>query len=149
MNSENDAGARLDEIPNLAAKLDHLFRTVPRSAEDRSLHTSTSVAEALQKRGIDVTDNHIRALRSGRRSNPSFILLAGIADLFGVPLAYFADDAAAKEIQESLAVVNAMKDVGVRRLLTRAHGVSEESLGSVMALLDQIRKIEGIDTEGS
>ncbi|MDP9904750.1 XRE family transcriptional regulator [Arthrobacter bambusae] len=148
MNPENDPGQhRTDELPHLAERLDQLFRTVPKSLEDRTFHTSQSVAEALQEQGIVVTANHIRALRSGRRRNPSFVLLAGLAELFHVPLSYFADDKAASEIQESLEVITAMRDAGVKRLLTRAHGVSQEGLGSVLAVLDQIRKIEGIDKD--
>lgn len=134
-----------DDLPGLADRLDLLFRTVPRRGEGSRLHTSTSVVEELELQGISVTPNHIRALRTGRRRNPSFRLLAGLAEIFQVPLDYFVDDAVSAEIQTSLNTVVAMRDAGVQQLMMRAHGVSAESLGPVLALLDQIRRIEGLD----
>ncbi len=134
-----------DELPDLAERLDLLFRTVPRTAGSQRYHSSGSAADALQKQGITVTPNHIRALRTGRRRNPSFRLLVGLAELFHVPLDYFVDDSAARDIQESLRALVAMRDTGVQQLMMRAHGVSSESLGPVLALLDQIRRIEGLD----
>lgn len=134
-----------DDLPGLAERLDLLFRTVPRRGGSSQLHTSTSVVEELEQQGISVTPNHIRALRTGRRRNPSFRLLAGLAEIFQVPLDYFVDDAISAEIQASLKTVVAMRDTGVQQLMMRAHGVSAESLGPVLALLDQIRRIEGLD----
>lgn len=134
-----------DDLPKLAERLDLLFRTVPRDDGGSELHSSASLAEALQEQGITVTANHIRALRNGRRRNPSFRLLAGLAQAFRVPLDYFVDDSASAEIQESLHALVAMRDTGVQKIMMRAHGVSNESLEPVLALLDQIRRIEGLD----
>lgn len=129
----------------MAERLDLLFRTVPRRDDSSQFHTSTSVAGELKKHGIDVTPTHIRALRTGRRNNPSFRLLAGLADLFQVPIDYFVDDTVSKEIQDSLETLVAIRDTEVQQVMLRAHGVSSESLDSVMNLLDQIRRIEGLD----
>jgi transcriptional regulator with XRE-family HTH domain len=134
-----------DDLPHLAERLDLLFRTVSRSEDDPRLHTSSSVVEALREQGIVVTSNHIRALRSGARRNPSFRLLAGLASVFHVPLDYFANDDVAAEIQESIRAVAAMRDAQVQQILKRSHGVSPQSLSSVLALLDQIRAIEGLE----
>lgn len=133
------------ELEHLAERLDVLFRTVPREDDPKQLHTSSSVAEHLKAKGIDVTANHIRALRSGRRSNPSFRLLVGLAELFRVPIDYFVNDSVAGEIQESLDALVAMRGTTVQKIMLRAHGVSPESLDSVLNLLDQIRRIEGLD----
>ena len=134
-----------DDLPHLAQRLDSLFRTVTRSDDPTQLHSSASAAAALQEQGITVTSNHIRALRTGRRSNPSFRLLAALAELFHVPLAYFSDDEVAREIDESLDALSAIRDTGVEQIMLRAHGVSSESLSSVLTMLDQIRRIEGLD----
>lgn len=134
-----------ENVPHLAERLDTLFQTVPQADNPTKLHSSASVAEALGEQGISVTPNHIRALRSGRRDNPSFRLLMGLAELFRVPLDYFVDESAAEEIRESLDALVAMRDTGVEQVMLRAHGVSSESLGSVLTLLDQIRRIEGLD----
>lgn len=134
-----------EDVPHLAERLDLLFRTVPRTPDSAKLHTSTSVVEALAEQGISVTPNHIRALRTGRRSNPSFRLLAGLADIFRVPLDYFVNDTVAGELHDSLEALAVIRDTGVQQIMLRAHGVSSESLDSVLALLDQIRRIEGLD----
>src|SRR5699024_2039767 len=130
---------------DLAERLDLLFRTVPLTPDSAKLHTSTSVVEALAEQGISVTPNHIRALRTGRRNNPSFRLLAGLADIFRVPLDYFVNDTVAGELHDSLEALAVIRDTGVQQIMLRAHGVSSESLDSVLALLDQIRRIEGLD----
>lgn len=134
-----------EDVPHLAERLDLLFRTVPRTPDSAKLHTSASVVEALAEQGISVTPNHIRALRTGRRSNPSFRLLAGLADIFRVPLDYFVNDTVAGELHDSLEALAVIRDTGVQQIMLRAHGVSSESLDSVLALLDQIRRIEGLD----
>lgn len=136
-----------DDLPRLAERLDLLFRTVPRDDGGSQLHTSASIVEALQQLNISVTPNHIRALRNGRRRNPSFRLLAGLAEVFRVPLDYFVDDSVADEIQDSLQALVAMRDAGVQQFMMRAHGVSTESMGPVLALLDQIRRMEGLDKD--
>lgn len=140
--SDSEADARL-----LAERLDVLFKTVPQDGSPGQLHTAASVAEALNAQGIEVTATHIRALRSGRRSNPSFRLLVGLAELFHVPIDYFVDDEASKEIQESLQALMAIRGTAVQQIMMRAHGVSPQSLDSVLNLLDQIRRIEGLDSD--
>src|SRR5699024_9960506 len=82
-------------VAHLAGRLALLSRAVPLTADSATLHTSTSVVDALAEQGISVTPNHIRALRTGRRNNPSFRLLAGLADIFRVPLDYFVNDTVA------------------------------------------------------
>lgn len=144
--STQSDGPRPDDMQHLPERLDVLFRNVPRSSDTTELHTSITIADALQQQGITVTPNHIRALRTGRRRNPSFRLLAGLAEIFHVPLDYFVDDSTAAEVQESLHALVAMRDSGVQQIMMRAHGVSPDSLDTVLALLDQIRRIEGLDT---
>lgn len=146
MSNDPQSGAsHQDDLPDLAERLDLLFRTVPRGDGNSQLHSSASVAEELERKNISVTPNHIRALRTGRRRNPSFRLLAGLAEIFRVPLDYFVDDSVSAEIEESLQALVAMRDSGVQQLMMRAHGVSTESLSPVLALLDQIRRMEGLD----
>lgn len=146
-NDQHSDVSQPDDLPDLAERLDLLFRTVPRTDASSQLHSSASVAEELERRNISVTPNHIRALRTGRRRNPSFRLLAGLAEIFRVPLDYFVDDSVSAEIEESLQALVSMRDTGVQQLMMRAHGVSAESLNPVLALLDQIRRMEGLDKD--
>ena len=132
-------------LPGLAEKLNHLFATVPRSADSTRLHSNDSAAEALQESGIRVTGTHLSHLRAGRRGNPSARLLAGIAQLFGVPIAYFFDEDLEGEVNQQLATLVAMRDARVKNLMMRAQGVSAESLGQIEGILDQIRRLEGLE----
>lgn len=81
-----------DGMPGLASKLNFLFATVPRAAHLSQLHTNETAAAALDAFGVRVTKTHLSHLRAGRRDNPSARLLAGLAHLFGVPIAYFFDE---------------------------------------------------------
>ncbi|WP_460811268.1 hypothetical protein, partial [Microlunatus endophyticus] len=62
-----------------------------------------------------------------------------------VPLDYFANDAVAADVQESILALTALRDTRVKQLMTRSHGISQGGLSSILALLDQIRRIEGLD----
>lgn len=134
-----------DGIPGLADKLNYLFATVPRAVNTSQLHTNETAAMALEKYGIGVTKTHLSHLRAGRRDNPSAKLLAGLARLFGVPIAYFFDEEREREVNQQLATLVAMRDTRVKNLMTRAHGVSQESLGQIEGILDQIRRLEGLE----
>lgn len=140
-----DVTVDADGLPGLADKLNHLFAVVPRSSGSTRPHSNESAAEALQQAGIRVSGTHLSHLRAGRRDNPSARLLDGIAKLFGVPIAYFFDGDLEREVNAQLATLVAMRDTRVRHLMTRAQGVSPESLGQIEGILDQIRRLEGLE----
>jgi len=70
-------------VPDLAAKLNRLFETIPRPGG--GLYTNEAAAKALSTAGVTVSAQHMWYLRTGKRDNPSFRLLEGVARLFGVP----------------------------------------------------------------
>ncbi len=134
-------------MPGLADKLNHLFATVP--APTRSgLYSNDSAARALEERGVTVSGVHISHLRSGRRDNPSARLLAALADLFGVPIGYFFDTTMEDRINAELDALSALKDSRAKSLMMRSQGVSPESMEHLEAILERIRKIEGLDSNG-
>ena len=134
-------------MPGLADKLNHLFATVP--APTRSgLYSNDSAARALEERGVTVSGVHISHLRSGRRGNPSARLLAALAELFGVPIGYFFDTTLEDRINSELDALSALKDSRAKSLMLRAQGVSPESMEHLEAILERIRKIEGLDSNG-
>lgn len=145
LNGGGDLTGAVDGLPELADKLNHLFATVPRSVTSTRAHSNESAAEALEQYGIRVTKTHLSHLRAGRRDNPSARLLAGIAQLFGVPIAYFFDENLEREVNQQLATLVAMRDARVKNLMMRAQGVSSESLGQIEGILDQIRRLEGLE----
>lgn len=97
-------------IPGLADKLNHLFATVPRAGGSSQRHTNDSAAEALEECGIRVSGTHLSHLRAARRDNPSAKLISGLAQLFGVPIAYFFDEGLEHEVNQQLATLVAMRD---------------------------------------
>ena len=139
--SGNEAGRRGDAepgVPGLAPKLEHLFAAVPRP--DGGRYTNESAAQALGEAGIRVSSVHLSHLRSGRRNNPSARLLAGLAELFGVPIAYFFDAAIEEQVNDELSTLIALHDTRVKGLMLRAQGLNRQNFQKLERVLDQIRR---------
>lgn len=136
-------------IPHLADRLNHLFRTVPRQVGTRARHSNESVVRELDGYGVSVTPTHLSHLRSGRRDNPSARLLAGLARVFGVPYSYFFDAEVEKRVNEELEVLTAFRDPRVRELAVLASDVSAANLDHILLILGEVRRIEGIDSDGA
>lgn len=134
-------------IPDLAEKLDHLFTTV-HAPTRTGLYSNDSAAAALGERGISVTGTHISHLRTGRRDNPSARLLAGLAELFGVPIGYFFDPSTEDRVNSELGALDALRDSEVKSLMMRARGISPQSMENLKGILERIREIEGLDRRG-
>jgi transcriptional regulator with XRE-family HTH domain len=88
---------------------------------------------------------HLSHLRSGRRDNPSARLLAGIAELFGVPIGHFFDSTLEDRINAEPEALTALRNERTKSLMLRARGVSPESMEHLDAILDRLRLIEGLD----
>ena len=108
-------------IPGLAEKLNRLFLTVP-AVTRTGLYSNDSAAAALAERGVTVTGTHLSHLRTGRRDNPSARLLAGLADLFGLPIDYFFDPTMAEKVNAELEALSALRDSEARSLMLLAQG---------------------------
>lgn len=134
-------------IPGLADKLNHLFLTVVAPTRT-GLYSNDSAAAALGERGITVTGTHLSHLRTGRRDNPSARLLAGLAELFGVPIGYFFDPTVENKINSELGALSALRDSEARSLMLRAQGISPQSMEHLKGILERIREIEGLDERG-
>ncbi|MGW7042544.1 helix-turn-helix domain-containing protein [Streptomyces avermitilis] len=140
--SSGAAGA-LGPSPSLAERLDHLFKTDPRGP-----FTNDRVADALQEAGgPTASGTYLWQLRTGRRGNPTKNHLEALAKFFGVPVAYFFDDSIAEQVNTQLETLNRLKEAGVQSVALRAIGLSRESLDPVLALLDQVRRLEGLPPE--
>ena len=127
----------------LAEKLDRLFEVV--HPPDRGEHTHEEVAAALRERGgPTISATYIWQLRRGHRDNPTKRHLEALADFFGVPPAYFFDDAAAERVDAELQLLAAMRDASVRGVALRAFGLSAEGLGMVRDVIEYARKVEGL-----
>lgn len=133
----------------LAEKLDHLFRTIrPRDGDE---YTYEEVARALREQGgPTISATYVWQLRKGLRDNPTMRHLEALAAFFGVPEAYFIDDAVAGRVDAELELLVALRDAGVRALALRAFGLSPETLASLTQMVERVRKLEGlVDQQGA
>jgi transcriptional regulator with XRE-family HTH domain len=132
----------MDE-PVLAERLNDLFQT---SRPQGRSWTNDDVAAELKKAnpGLRVSGAYLSALRTGKRGRPSPELLTALAKFFGVAPAYFFDRDYADQATRQLAMLDELNKAGVRSIALRAVGLPSESLEAVRAVLDQIRKSQGL-----
>lgn len=128
---------------DLAAKVNHLFRTVrPRTGGEYSFE---EVAAAIRATGgPTISATYLWQLRKGQRDNPTKRHLEALAGFFGVPPAYFFDDAEAERIDAELALLDALRDTPVRQIALRASGLSTKSLETIAEMVDRVRELEGL-----
>lgn len=127
----------------LAHRLDDLFRL---SRPAGRQWTNNEVASEIRKANPDIKVGgaYLSALRGGTRKNPSPALLAGLAKFFGVSPAYFFDSDQADRVSQQLAALDEIRRAGVKSIALRAIGLPAESLDAMAAVLDQMRKLQGL-----
>lgn len=135
-------------LAHLAERLNFLYDYVPNP--DGGRYSNAEAATALQNNDVPTTATYISQLRSGARDNPSATIIAGLADLFGVPLTYFFDDQVASDTQNELATMVAMRDSRVRAVMARAVGVSDDDglNRAVQRALEAMRDEDEKETRG-
>ncbi|MEU3711087.1 helix-turn-helix domain-containing protein [Streptomyces catenulae] len=127
----------------LAERLNTLFRTSRPRGRNWS---NREVAEEVKRinPGLKVSGAYLSALRTGQRSNPSTGLLSALAQFFGVSPAYFVDPDHADRVDSQLAALNELSQAGVRDVALRVVGLPPESLAAITAVIDQVRKLQGL-----
>ncbi|WP_245694343.1 helix-turn-helix domain-containing protein [Streptomyces abyssalis] len=114
---------------------------------DRGPYTNQEVAALLRERGGPTLSHvYLWQLRTGRRDNPTRRHLEGLAEFFGVPVAYFFDEGTALKVSEELEIIRRIRDSGVQRVAARAAGLSPQSVEQVLATIEHIREKEGLDS---
>jgi transcriptional regulator with XRE-family HTH domain len=135
-------------IPNksprtLADKLNHLFATVHPAS--RGPYSNDEAATAIREQGgPTISGTYLWLLRKGQRDNPTLKHLEALAVFFGVPPAYFLDDAATAKVDAELDLLNAMRDAGVHTVALRMAGLSAKSLQSIVDVVERVRELEGL-----
>jgi len=133
-----------DNMPHpdalLARRLDHLFRTVHPAG--RKGYTPAEVATAInQAAGERVTSGtYLWQLRTGRRDNPTYKVILGLADFFGVSPTYFFEDHAVERGAVPPEVEAALRDGKVRDIALRTAGLSERSLQVISETISLARE---------
>lgn len=132
-----------DRPKSLAKKLDRLFSIVRPAGSGE--YSNEQVATAIRQRGgPTISATYLWLLRKGQRDNPTMKHLEALAGFFGVPVAYFFDDEAAKRVDAELDLLAAMRDASVRQVALRAQGLSTDSLRAITEMIDVARKLEGL-----
>lgn len=121
----------------ISARLNHLFGIVhPRG---RGPYTDKEVAESVVDRGGDISASTIKDLRSGTVDDRSSTQLRDLADFFGVPVQFFFDEAVASKVSDDLALLNAFKEAGARKVALRAvAALDEEALTALVPVIEHL-----------
>ncbi len=126
----------------LAEKIDRLFKAVhPAEGE----YTHEDVARAIRAAGgPTVSSTYLWQLRKGLRDNPTMRHLEALSDFFGVPPAYFFDDELSARIDAELTLLASLRDARVRQVALRTSGLSAESIGAIVEMIERVRQLEGL-----
>jgi ESX-1-secreted protein regulator len=128
----------------LAQRLDHLFHTV--HPPDRGPYTLREAADGInQTLGSKVMSAaYLSQLRTGQRTEPSHTRLTAIARFFGVDVHYFSDDQVAERTNVQIELLGELRDSKVRGIALRTAGLSDASLDTVRAVIENARRLEGL-----
>lgn len=125
-------------------KLNYLFRHVHPS--ERGEYSYREVAGGIEQAGgPTISPTYLMYLRKGQRTNPSLQHVEAIATFFGVPPAYFLDEATTGRVAGEVELVAALQDAGLREVALRMADLSAEGLAAIKDMVDQVRRAEGKD----
>lgn len=158
----------------VAAKLNHLIATKPSPSGKPYTNPQIvqGIADAAGPEGTTISLSAIAQLRSGAKPNPTVNTLKALARFFDVSPSYFLDDGESEstvvqrhDLQDSSAalvtstendhlqaaqeLLTAIKDNDVRGIAFRANGLSTDSLRMIKTVIEQARKLEGLDSQQS
>ncbi|MEQ3552860.1 helix-turn-helix domain-containing protein [Pseudonocardia nematodicida] len=116
-----------------ADRLNYLFATVYPAG--RKPYSNPEVAAAISEAGVSISAAYLWLLRSGQRDNPTMRHLEALAKFFGVPPAYFFDDAMAKQVAEQLELLTAARDAEVREIMLRSTRLSKPDRSTILGIV--------------
>ncbi|MBA0053669.1 XRE family transcriptional regulator [Streptomyces sp. AJS327] len=138
-----------DELPLLARRLNQLFETVVNPETGRKW-TNAEVARSIASTVTadkQVAASTISQMRLGVKSNPTASTLTLLARFFWVTLDYFVeeDEVEAERARVTSELLRVAEDSDVRNIAFRSSGLSVESLRMVTTVIEQARRLEGLD----
>jgi transcriptional regulator with XRE-family HTH domain len=132
-------------VQSFGDRLNHLIDVVHQRG--RPPYTNRELAEAVQTRGVRCTPQYIGQLRADKHA-PSLEMARALAQVFGVPIDYFNDPGVARDTDEQLAYLSAIRDAGITKVALRAAGLSPGALEILHEVIDWIRAEEGLPADG-
>ena len=122
----------------IAQRLDALWDIRPASLRDVA-------AEISEETGRHVSAAYLGQLRQGTRAEPSYSIIAAIAKYFGVtPDYFFTDERTARQTEDELRLLHALRDSDVRSIVLHADGLSPKSLAAIADIVRTYRAAEGL-----
>ncbi len=100
--------------------------------------------EIRETTGRAISGTYLWELATGKKSNVTLDHLEALAEFFGVPLEYFVNDGTAAKVNAQLALASALGDAQVRNLALRANGLSAASLEALLAMVDEVRRLQDL-----
>ncbi|SHQ47161.1 hypothetical protein [Mycobacteroides abscessus] len=129
--------------PDLAAKLNTLFDTM--HPDGRKPDTNEKVVEGLAQKGVRISAAYLGQIRAGKKKNISSEILVALAEYFGLRTpTYLVVRGPHPDLEAEFDYLRLLRDKKVRSIATRVSGLSDQSLMSVEAILDQVRGLEGL-----
>lgn len=119
------------------ARLNELF-----TASETRL-TNLKVAKGLLTQNFRISAPYLSQLRNGVRDNPSGEVIAALAEYFSVSPDYFFDIPRRGDCEDphnaDAVIVDQLTDLGTRKLLTSANGLSAESIELLVEMAIKMR----------
>ena len=141
--------AQPEDGHTVADRLEHLFATVHPANRGPYLLKEV-VAEINERAGREVVSvSYLSRVRRGERPNPSHAVIAGLADFFGVPVDYFTRSSVAERVDSQLELAKTLQDQGVAKIAMRSAGLSEQSLRTILAVIENARSLENLPDDES
>ncbi|GGM83567.1 secretion protein EspR [Longimycelium tulufanense] len=124
----------------LADRLNKLFDDIRPEGRSGRPYRNDEVAAEIKAVNpeIRITGGYLSALRRGRKTNPSTEVLTAIARFFGVPGAYFLNEATAAQADAEIELAKVMGNLGVRQLALRALDLTPDGLDAVAQVVEQL-----------
>lgn len=95
-------------------------------------------AEISASTGKSISHGYLHQLCRGQRDNPTLHHLQALAEFFRVPVAFFTDNEATREIVAQYELVLAMRNSRIREICTYAPLLDWEGLDAVTALVKDL-----------
>ncbi|GAA1991335.1 helix-turn-helix domain-containing protein [Amycolatopsis minnesotensis] len=131
----------MSEPKSFAALLWHLIETV--HPPDRPPYSYREIAAGIEARGgTTMSSTYINQLATGKRENPGINAVQALADFFGVPIGYFADDAVTEEINAQLRAITQWRDGEALATAERIMSLEPRDRRTVTSLLDSLESYE-------
>lgn len=125
---------------SIAQRLEHLFAETA-GPQGRPV-TLQEIITRMENGGISTMSlSYLQQLRSGQALNPRVQHLRALADAFDVPLSYFLEEEDLVAAEGSSGALTPRE----QNLALRVHGLSDEALQSIQAVVEFARKREQLD----